>query len=251
MALLLEAGIPQNELIIAENSSELYAFLENDSADCIAFTEIAHPLMLQALGLNSADFEIVYTLKVEELYYAFNINTSDELIDFLNEGLELVKDDKAADGSSIYEKILSSYNVINQSDDGITKEQVIALVELSAGHIEADAAGTFAKMNASQAPYIDADKPALYAFVYDTELTMVAHAANHLLVNRNFSGKTDAAGKAFRDEILAGALANGSGWEDYVYTKPGEGGLYYKTTYYQLTEGSDGKQYIVCSGKYK
>jgi polar amino acid transport system substrate-binding protein len=249
--LLLDAGIPQNELIIAENSSELYTFLENDSADCIAFTEIAHPLMVQALGLNEADFDLVYTLKVEELYYAFNKNVSDGLINFLNDGLENLQNDKADDGSSVYEKILSSYNVINQSNDGITEAQVIALVELTAEHIEADAAGTFAKMNASEAPYLDAQKPALYSFVYDTALTMVGHAANHLLVNRNFKGKTDAAGKAFRDFILAGALANGSGWEDYIYTKPGEGGLYYKTTYYQLTDGSDGKKYIVCSGKYK
>ncbi len=64
-------------------------------------------------------------------------------------------------------------------------------------------------------------------------------------------GKPDVSGKMFRDEILAGALNNGTGWVDYIYTKPGQGGLYYKTTYYKLTTGRDGELYIVCAGKYR
>jgi len=46
-------------------------------------------------------------------------------------------------------------------------------------------------------------------------------------------------------------LEEGSGWVDYIYTKPDQSGLYLKTTYFTLTTGSDGKQYIVCAGRYK
>ncbi|MCF8355626.1 MAG: cache domain-containing protein, partial [Melioribacteraceae bacterium] len=134
---------------------------------------------------------------------------------------------------------------------GITNEQVINLVNRTSNDIIADAPGTFTKMNNYEHPYRDEVYPALYSFAYDTSLTIVAHASNIMLVGNNFKGKTDVSGKPFRDEILSGALENGSGWEDYIYTKPGEGGLYYKTTYYKLTEGSDGKLYIVCAGKYK
>ena len=80
---------------------------------------------------------------------------------------------------------------------------------------------------------------------------MVAHADNIQVVGENFRGKTDVTGKPFRDEILEGALNNGTGWVDYVYMHPVQANLYYKTTYYRLTRGSDGNFYIVCSGNYK
>lgn len=82
-------------------------------------------------------------------------------------------------------------------------------------------------------------------------MTIVAHADNIRLVGVSYKGKTDVSGKAFRDQIVAGALANGTGWEEYIYINPVEAGLYYKTTYYRLTRGSDGNLYIVSSGNYK
>ena len=36
-----------------------------------------------------------------------------------------------------------------------------------------------------------------------------------------------------------------------AYINPVVAGLYYKTTYYRLADGSDGRQYIVCCGKYR
>jgi len=65
------------------------------------------------------------------------------------------------------------------------------------------------------------------------------------------SGKTDVSGRAFRDELIAGALADGTGWVDYIWTNPAVGDLYYKTTYYTLVTGSDGVEYVVCAGRYK
>jgi polar amino acid transport system substrate-binding protein len=67
----------------------------------------------------------------------------------------------------------------------------------------------------------------------------------------NFRGKTDVTGKAFRDEIVSGALRNGSGWVDYVFSSPTETGLYYKTSYYRAATGSDNQVYIIGSGIYK
>ena len=60
----------------------------------------------------------------------------------------------------------------------------------------------------------------------------------------------DAKGKNFRDEIVAGAVKDGKGWVEYVYQKPGEEGLYPKTTYFEIATASDGKQYVLCCGKY-
>ncbi|MCX6008137.1 MAG: ABC transporter substrate-binding protein, partial [Chloroflexi bacterium] len=92
---------------------------------------------------------------------------------------------------------------------------------------------------------------ALYVYVFDKYVTEVANADNAAAVGRNFVGVPDMAGKLFRDDIVDHALMNGSGWEDYVFTLPGKIGLFYKTAYYKLVTGSDGKQYVVCAGRYK
>jgi polar amino acid transport system substrate-binding protein len=173
------------------------------------------------------------------------------LIALFQKNLDQLKLDKTADGSSVYEKILNNYQIIQHIEDNITPGMAISLVKLTAADIEKDAPRTFLKMNQQLAPYKDPVITALYSFAYDTAVNMVAHADNQLLVGKNFRGKTDAAGKKFRDEIVAGALEHQTGWTDYIYTKPDQSGLFYKTTYYQLATGSDGKLYIVCAGRFK
>ncbi|MFC2083528.1 transporter substrate-binding domain-containing protein [Bacteroidota bacterium] len=249
--ILINYGVNASDIILVENPDDLYAMLLDGTVDCITYTETGHQLVLNALSLNESDFEIPFVLMVNELYYAFNINTNEDVVDYFQSTLDDLKNDKAADGTSIYDRIISSYDIINYSDEEITDEQVINLVNLTSDDMVADAPGTITKINNSEAPYKDVNIPSLYSFVYDTTLTVVAHATNNLIVGANFKGKPDVSGKLFRDEILAGALANGTGWVDYIYTKPGVSGLYYKTTYYKLTTGSNGKLYIVCAGKYK
>jgi polar amino acid transport system substrate-binding protein len=58
-------------------------------------------------------------------------------------------------------------------------------------------------------------------------------------------------GKRFVEAMVAGALKNGVGEVDYIYSDPNKTGLYYKTAYYRLTRGSDGQEYIVGSIGYK
>lgn len=80
---------------------------------------------------------------------------------------------------------------------------------------------------------------------------MVAHGSNYRLVGQNFQGRTDAAGTAFRDEILATATAKGSDWVDYVYANINKSSLSQKTTYCRLVRGTDGRGYIVCAGTFR
>jgi polar amino acid transport system substrate-binding protein len=113
-----------------------------------------------------------------------------------------------------------------------------------------DASGTIRKINAGEPPYLDKANPQLYIYVYDTNVNLVANADNPAVVGRCFRGVPDIAGKLFRDGIVQGAVDNGKGWEDYVFTIPGKIGIYNKSAYYMLAAGSDGKQYIVCAGRY-
>ena len=128
---------------------------------------------------------------------------------------------------------------------------MVALVDTTVAAIEENATEALLRINAGDTPYRAHEKPSLYAFVYDTNVTMVAHADNILLVGVNYKGKTDVTGKPFRDYIVAGALENGTGWIEYVYINPTQMNLYYKTTYYRLANGSDGNSYVVCSGNFK
>ncbi len=249
--LLVDYGVNTADLIVVEDVAQLYDMLNNGTVDCIGYSEISHQLIMQALQLNESDYEIPFILKVSQLYYAFNTNTSDEIINYFQTTLDELINDKGQDGTSNYDKIVSKYNIINYSDDGITDEMVINLVDKTSDDIAADAVGTIEKMNNGEAPYLDPNIPALYSFTYDTSMTVVAHPTNSLLVGVNLKGKPDVSGKLFRDEVQELALTQGTGWVDYIYTKPGEGGLYYKTSYYKLTTGSNGELYIVGAGKYK
>lgn len=88
----------------------------------------------------------------------------------------------------------------------------------------------------------------LYAFVYDTDVNMLAHPVKPTLVGKSYKGKPDVRGKKFRDEIVNQAI-NGGGWTEYVYQKPGEPGLYQKKVYSQLASHA-GNQYVVACGMY-
>lgn len=131
----------------------------------------------------------------------------------------------------------------------VTREQVTALVDTTCAAIEKDAAGTFAAIDAGEAPYVDPQDPSLYAFVYDGQITLVADP-DASLRGTNLRGVPDEAGTCFRDQIVVGAFANGSGWVEYVKRKPGADGLYRKESYYRLVTGSDGAEYVVGAGRY-
>lgn len=249
--LLRDRGVDPGHIIEYNNLNELYEALINGDIRCISYSEQANQLVLGGMGENPEDFQTAYTVQVDQLYFAFNTSVTDALINLYQETLDEFKNDKEADGSSTIEKILHNYSVILHAEDDVTDAMVMSFVDQTAAHMESDAIGTIQKINDQEAPYKDPEMASLYSFVYDIDLTVVAHATNASIIGVNFKGKTDAAGKAFRDEILAGALESGTGWVDYIYTKPDKSGLYQKTTYYKLITASNSKQYIVCSGRYK
>jgi len=249
---LLAKGVLRPNIIVYSNMTELYkALVENMEVQCISTQLAGHNLIIQALGYTAGDFSLPYTVRTDELFFAFNIETADELITKFQEQLALLKSEKAADGSSEYEKILNRYNLIQHAADGITNDMVINLVNRTSADLAADAAGTISKMNQGLAPYKDAVNQALYAFVFNTDVVVIANASNQSILGVSFAGKPDVAGNLFRDEMVQGALNNGTGWVDYIYTMPDHSGLYHKTSYYKLVTGSNSVKYVVGAGKYK
>lgn len=141
-------------------------------------------------------------------------------------------------------------SILAASEADITEAQAIAKVQEAVKALKKDAPGTLEKIAGGVAPFKDAENPALYVFVYDSDVNMVSHP-NKDLMGKNFKGKPDVRGKKFRDDIVSTGLTKGKGWTDYHYQKPGETGIFEKTTYCEKVTGSDGKVYIVACGKYK
>ena len=132
----------------------------------------------------------------------------------------------------------------------ITTEEAVALVEQTTKDIEKNALQTLARINRAEHPYKNKDNPSLYIFVLDTDLTVNGHPIKTKVIGKNMKGKPDIKGKMFRDEFLAVALKDGSGWVDYYFLNPKTQKEEHKTSFIKLVKGSDGKEYIVGCGKY-
>ena len=146
--------------------------------------------------------------------------------------------------------LIFSFSALAVAGTPVTKKMVVKLVEKVSQEITKDAPGTFAKIIKAEHPYKNKDNPALYVFVYDTDVKIVAHPKK-VLVGKSYKGKPDVKGKKFRDDIVKTGIKSGTGWVDYSYQKPGEKGIHAKTTYLKLVKGSDGNKYVVCAGMYK
>ena len=130
-----------------------------------------------------------------------------------------------------------------------TTEEVTALVEQTSEDISQNLYQTLAKINMGEHPYKNLDNPSLYVFVLDTDLNLIAHFKT-AIVGRNMKGKPDVKGKLYRDEFLVVAKKDGSGWVDYYFENPKTKEIEHKNTFVKLAKGSDGKDYLVCSGMY-
>ena len=106
-------------------------------------------------------------------------------------------------------------------------------------------------MNISAGARAYKDNPDIALFVIDTKAIVMAHSSRPELVGLNETNRADVSGKKFIEAIVMGALKNGVGLEDYIYSDPTKTGLYYKTAYYRLTGGSDGREYILGCIDYK
>lgn len=249
--LLTSQGVNVSQIVNGKTPEDLLRMLEEGQIDLWATGDLAGRQQMLQNAVDPNTYEIVYTLSENDLYYIFSKDVPDTLVSAFQQALENVRNQKDAQGVSDYERIVYRNLGVGCIQQTFTDDAVVKLVNTTAAAVEKNSSDTFRRINAGEAPYRDSEDEGLYAFVYDENLTIVAHADNIQVVGTNVKGKTDVTGKPFRDEILEGALKNGTGWVDYVYMHPVQANLYYKTTYYRLTQGSDGKSYIVCSGNYK
>ncbi len=104
--ILLESGIEKKQLyaVSGKNSIELsFKKMQNDRIDLFAYEVNVAIYEAKLKGYNPDDFEVIYTLKEGELYYAFNNATDDRIIEQWQNALDTIK------GNGLYQKIIERY----------------------------------------------------------------------------------------------------------------------------------------------
>ncbi len=251
-AQLQALGVDPSNIIAMENVPALISYMNEGGIDMWCYGDMAGRYFMEKVTGNPGYFEIVYTLDSHDLYYAFNKNTPDSVVDSFQAALDALRNKPDNSGVTEYQRIVYKYiGVSCLPDPPVTADQATGLVHITAEALEKDTPGTLRRINAGEHPFWDRDNRALYTFVYDTNVTIVAEADNPRLIGVNMKGKTDIAGTPFRDRIVQRALAEGSGWVDYIWMIPEENGIYYKSACFRLIKGSNNREYIVVSGIYR
>lgn len=248
--LVIKAGANQSNLVERNNITELIDMLKAGTIDAWAYPDLVGVWLADKAGLNASEYEAVYQLTKESpLYYAFNRNTSDSTIKAFQEALNQTKKGKETDGISDFEKILYRYLPVLYGRSDMTSRQIMDLVNRTSADIGINASGTLINISAGARGY--KDNPDIALFVIDTGAIVMAHSSRPELVGLNETNRADVSGKKFIEAMVLGALKNGVGQEDYIYSDPNRTGLYFKTAYYRLTRGNDGREYIVGCIDYK
>lgn len=115
------------------------------------------------------------------------------------------------------------------------KEKVVDVCKQAAEAIKADPVAALCEINKKDGKYVDGD---LYVFVMNMDGVMMAHPMKPALIGKNLTEFKDQAGKAFFKEFVEVAKDKGSGWVDYKWPKPGEDGIFDKTSYILMVEDS-------------
>lgn len=249
--LLTDRGVNTSRIINAPAPEDLLRMLEAGEIDLWATGDLAGRHQMMKTAEDPTTYEIVYTLSTNDFYFVFSKDVPDTLVSAFGQALENVRLQRDAQGVSEYERVIYHYLGASCARQTFTDAEVIALVNITAADIGRNTPDTFRRINAGEAPYKSPEHPDLYVFVYDTNVTLVASGDNIRQVGVNYHGKTDVTGRPFRDEIVTAAIADGTGWVEYVYSNPLQTGVFYKNTYFRRAVGSDGKIYIISAGNYQ
>ncbi|MDD1724281.1 MAG: transporter substrate-binding domain-containing protein [Methanospirillum sp.] len=245
-----DAGVSADHIFIVLTPSEAISRLVDGTSDVWVYAQHPGEKLIQTLAENVSSFYVLDELARSRYYIAFNNQTEPTFVRALQDELDRMKTGRDDDGISPYERIIAKYISPACTEKSQTRETITRLVNLTADALERDAPGTIADIQSSLHPYKDRIDPGQYVFIYDTDTRIVADAGNPSLAGTSFAGKGDVSGKKYSDEIVSGALANGTGIITYIFSNPAQSGLYNKETVYSLVNGSDNRQYIVCAGRY-
>ena len=106
---LLGKGVNESQLVTETNATVLIDRLQRGDIDVFAYPEeTGRYLTAQQTG-DPDIFVVVYTLQPLELWYAFNKDVPDAVVQSFQQALDSVKTEKSPDGTTAYERIAAQY----------------------------------------------------------------------------------------------------------------------------------------------
>jgi polar amino acid transport system substrate-binding protein len=92
--LLKEQNVNSNALLTASSNIEAAQMLQNDKVELWAYDQLVGEWLLSELGFDKHSFEPVYIIQEANYYIALNRNTSDEVVQELQEALDTLIENK-------------------------------------------------------------------------------------------------------------------------------------------------------------
>ncbi len=247
---LKDIGIPESSLVTGHDGAEMVSLLESGAIDAWVTGEMTGKHFIGTFAADPNRYEVIYRFPPTDFYYAFSPDTPDTLVEAFQEGLNEVRNEKNETGVTKYEEIMYRNLGVSCARETIQPDQVTHLVSYTAARLTENATDTITRINHGEDPYWDKANPALYVYIFDRNVTLVAEADTISSVGSNLKGTTDVTGNPFRDQMVQRALEKHAGWIDYIHENPAEQGIFKKSAYFQLANGSDGNDYIVGAGLY-
>jgi len=101
--ILLELGVERNRISRYNKGIHLAEMLQKGRIDLLAYGKLATLWNFKSLGYQPKDYEVVYSLKPADYYYALNIKTDDRVVSELQTALDQLK------ASGTLDRIVKSY----------------------------------------------------------------------------------------------------------------------------------------------
>lgn len=102
-SLLLDLGVPSAKLEASSKIQSLIEKLKKNRLKLIAFNSLSTMWMMKNLYKSSETLELVYVLRPNDGYLAFNLNTSDEIIKDFQDSLNKIKK------NGIFQQVIKKY----------------------------------------------------------------------------------------------------------------------------------------------
>jgi len=179
---LINKGAEIEYLVIENESKPIIEMLEDGSIDAWAYNELAGIWLIQQSGANISEYKVAYVIDQGEGYYAFNNETSDSLVQSFQEAIDYIKNNKDANGSSDYDKILAEYLPKTFIASPTKQNEVIDFVNEAVTYVEVNGEEkALLEFNDPDGSFVRGD---LYIFAYDFNGTCIAHPNNPGLVGQ-------------------------------------------------------------------
>ena len=106
---LKKLGVPECQIILDSDFSKILSRLQNGDVDLIAYGEYPSYSIAKEMTGSSSVLQLVFVLDSADLWFAFNRETPDSLINSFQKGLDTLKTQTDSSGITRYQVIVNKY----------------------------------------------------------------------------------------------------------------------------------------------